>query len=164
MSTSAPLRIRGLTLWQPWAWCIAHATKRIENRPWKPWSGVTHVAIHAGKVFDAGSVADICQRLVIDRLPREARQTAAIVAVARIAGCITSHADVPDDQVPWFFGPFGWVLADVRPLPVPLPFARGAMGLWRLPTQIEDALARFAVDGTPPGRMAGSGPAPGASR
>ena len=21
-----------LTLWQPWAWCIAHGTKRVENR------------------------------------------------------------------------------------------------------------------------------------
>lgn len=26
--------MKALTLWQPWAYCIAHSDKRVENRSW----------------------------------------------------------------------------------------------------------------------------------
>jgi len=60
--------------------------------------------------------------------------------IAIHAGLITSEAEAAPDQVRWFFGPFGWVLSDVRPCEQ-WP-CRGARGLWQLPAdcplQIED--------------------------
>lgn len=43
---------------------------------------------------------------------------------------------------PWFFGPFGWALDEIRPLAEPVP-CKGALGLWRVPEHIEH-LMRFA--------------------
>ena len=42
--------LKALTVWQPWAGCIAHLDKRVENRPWKcpPKYLGTTIAIHAG--------------------------------------------------------------------------------------------------------------------
>lgn len=159
--------LRGLTLWRPWPFAILHRNKRIENRPWRPWRGVTHIALHAGRTWDEDGHNYIglqCPEVGWP-LPAEARHEGVIVGTARLTGEVYTHLrEVPQDQVPWFFGPFGWVLDDVRALPAPLPFARGAQGLWRLPIQIEAALARFAVGGEAPARLVGSGPAPGASR
>lgn len=50
-------------------------------------------------------------------------------------------------QVRWFFGPVGYILADVRALATPVP-CRGALGFWSLPTNVErqvvEQLARAA--------------------
>ena len=39
--------MKALTIWQPWAWCIIHAGKDIENRSWATKS-IGPLAIHAG--------------------------------------------------------------------------------------------------------------------
>ena len=51
--------LRGLTLWQPWAWAIAHGGKRIENRPWRPWPSIVGelIAIHAAARVDVATEA-----------------------------------------------------------------------------------------------------------
>lgn len=105
---TVPEIIKGLTLWQPWAWAIAWKGKRVENRPWHPWRGVTHLQAHV---------------------------SAAIVAVARLAGCWHSQHSPPAEQQVWWSGPHGWALDDVRPLVEPVP-CRGAMGLWTPPTDV----------------------------
>jgi hypothetical protein len=46
---------------------------------------------------------------------------------------------LPDDQRRWFFGPFGYVLRDVRALATPVP-CRGWQGFWTLPDDIESAV------------------------
>lgn len=133
--------IRGLTLCQPMAWAIAVGAKQIENRPWEPWRGVTHVAIHAGKRWSQEHARQI-ESLLDCSLPQRTvdplMAAGVIVATARIAGVITAIDDAPSpDHARWFSGPFGWVLDDVRPLASPIPWPKGSLGLWKLPADIE---------------------------
>ncbi|MBX3751927.1 MAG: hypothetical protein KF897_17750 [Opitutaceae bacterium] len=122
-----------LSVRQPWACCIVHLGKDIENRDW-PTRFRGEVAIHASKgmtrdeyegclatvhavsltqPFGAGGVFP-----ALDELPR-----GGIVGVARIVDCVEWSAS------PWFCGRFGFVLADARPVPfVPV---RGALGFFR---------------------------------
>lgn len=78
----------GLTGWQPYFWAIAEGLKRVENRPWPPPHGMIgqRIAIHAGKTWDEGAYAVVCERVGMAWLPPAARLTG-IVAVATIADC-----------------------------------------------------------------------------
>lgn len=53
----------------------------------------------------------------------------AITAIATVDRFVTSPDELPRDQRGWWVGPVGWVLRDVRPLPVPIA-CRGQQGLW----------------------------------
>lgn len=134
MKNRAPISIRGLTLWQPMAWAISDFSKRIENRPWPPWKGVTHVAIHAGRRYDRDHAAQIREVFGVEVPGPNDLPRGAIVAVARLAGLV----EVSED--PWFSGPYGWVLDDVEKLPESIP-CKGALGLWRLARPVEGHLA-----------------------
>jgi hypothetical protein len=116
--------LRALTIHQPWAWAIAHAGKRIENRTWKPPVSLvgSHLAIHAGKVFsDDGELSLILRGFD----PPDTYVRGAIVAVAKVAGWVERSGD------PWFVGPIGWELSELRVFePVP---CKGAQGLWLVP-------------------------------
>lgn len=130
--------LRGLTLWQPWAWAIAHGGKRIENRPWRPWPEVLGklIAIHAAARVDvateAAAAAFIHPRTGVVVPEAATLPRGAIVAVARVTGYVTASRD------PWFMGPVGWTLTDVVALPI-----RGAQGLW--PMHAETARVALAA-------------------
>jgi len=119
--------IKGLTLWQPWAWCVAAAGKRVENRTWKPPAARVGewLAIHAGQKFDPTAARQLAELLGMEELPAAASRKGAIVAVARLVAVVDSSDD------PWFVGPVGWVLDEVKQID-PLPCA-GAQGFWNLP-------------------------------
>lgn len=123
--------ILGLTLVQPWATVVVHHGKRIENRPWKPpaWAIGKRLAIHAGKKYDDQVARDLWTHTGISVPCKKAIVLGAIVGTARLAGYVTDSMD------PWFFGPFGWQLEDVRALAEPIPCG-GALGLWRLPEAV----------------------------
>ncbi len=129
--------LRGLTLWQPWAWSIVSGPKRIENRPWRPWRGVTHVAVHAGLTYDREGEAFLAALGI--HPPAEAHLSSAVLGVARIAGCYSTDEPLvrpPADQERFLFGPYGWLLDDVVALDEPVG-CRGARGLWVLPPDVE---------------------------
>jgi len=54
-------------------------------------------------------------------------------------------------QSPWWGGPIGWILDEVKPLDEPIP-ARGQTGLWSVEEQIEEAIDRCGRCGRPDGR------------
>ncbi len=146
--------IRGLTLTHPWAWCIAHGGKDVENRTWLPERQGGRVgmwlAIHGGAVPGRNTGRreearmDLAHALRLvsgagnfdPRIPALERGlavagedeyfTPGIVAVARLAGVSRNNmsAWAADDQ-------YHWQLADVLTLPLPIPH-RGAQGLWQL--------------------------------
>lgn len=136
--------MRALTLWQPWAWAIAHAGKRIENRGWKPprWIIGERIAIHAGKKFDKDDAFDLMGELELDE-PVDFVQ-GAVVAVATVRGYVMAlREDHP--QFKWLAGPFGWVLDDVIALEKPVE-CKGALKLWFLPVDVErEVLAQVAA-------------------
>lgn len=135
--------LRGLTLWQPWAHAVAHLGKRIENRPWRPWPSIVGelIAIHAAARVDVATEAAaaewIRQRTGVGVPEAATLPRGAIVAVARVTGCVEASRD------PWFMGPFGWTLTEVVALPFPIPI-RGAQGLWPMHAEVaREALAAW---------------------
>ena len=144
-----------LTIQQPWAWAIANAGKDIENRTWPPprkFIGST-IAIHAGKTFDrdsANAVRAIREAILRDsdkysiterfalihvagQVPDSPSECAmgAIVAIATIVGVSYRSSS------PWFAGPYGWLLDNIKRLDEPVP-CRGAHGIWTVPEPVAE--------------------------
>lgn len=150
-----------LTLWEPWASAIVFGPKRVENRIWAPPANVIgkRIWIHAGVRIDRERWAKV------EALWPELRARSFVagaekkLAVARIIGSAIvagyGHAKpgnafiAPEDVVrgaateaiftdPWWMGPYGWLLADVRACePVEV---RGFQKLWRPPATIAEKL------------------------
>lgn len=148
-----------LTLHRPWAWCVAHAGKPIENRDWRPPASVIGkwIAIHSGKSFDQ-DVAIKLRQSGID-VPGNGGPEG-ILCVAHLAGFVELENGVrryPDGELGtklrgivergerWLIGRFGWCFDQVIPLAEPVP-CRGAQKLWQVPER-ETAVvrARFAA-------------------
>lgn len=152
--------MKALSIRQPFAWAILHAGKRIENRDWgSAFRGP--ILLHASKWWRESEIALAmetvreCARLSGVDLKATAppttfrqlrEQTGGIVGRARIVDLIlpgglstsrvypSPHAARRRHELadsPWYMGEFGFVLADVEPLPFrPL---KGALGLFEVP-------------------------------
>ncbi len=106
--TSSLKKLPALSVRQPWAWLIVNGYKPIENRTW-PTKFRGEFLVHAGQRIDTAAWAylraahpEIAFPVVFD--------VGGIVGQARLVDCVTSHSS------PWFEGPYGFVLADGRPL------------------------------------------------
>lgn len=101
-----------LSIRQPWAHRILFEGKDIENRDWATrFRGP--VLIHAGKKLDDGYEEDEATGW-----PR-----GGIVGMVEIVDCV-DHSDSR-----WFFGEYGFVLAN--PVPLVLVPCRGKLGFFR---------------------------------
>jgi hypothetical protein len=117
--------IKALTIWQPWAECIARGTKRIENRT-RPFHYRGPLAIHAGRRLDRYAELHPLVRATIGDEPIHALPGGVVLAVAELVDC---HADAGCCR-PWGEpGVYHLVLARIRRLPRPIR-ARGERGLW----------------------------------
>lgn len=113
--------IKALSIKQPYPHHIFHDGKDVENRDW-PTKGRGWIIIHAGKTSDGPlprALADV---------PR-----GGIVGMARIVDCVEQM----DSR--WFFGRYGFVLADA--FPVDLIACRGQLGFFAPPIEALEALA-----------------------
>lgn len=136
--------LRALTVRQPWAWAIACAGKTVENRTrGTRYRGL--LAIHASKTVDRvalnePSILDAIMTREFE-IDEAAARLGAVVAVAELRGC-HGPGDCPGTCSPWAArGQHHWNLYDVRRLPEPVP-CRGALGLWRLPEDVEHAVMK----------------------
>ena len=123
--------MRALTVHQPWALMIALGFKTIENREWCPPEDMLgrYIAIHAGQQYDYLGAFSLFNRWGI--VCRESNcDKGAIIAVARLVDVVVQSDD------PWFQGPYGWVLEDVRFID-PVPCA-GNRKLWLVPEAVEE--------------------------
>lgn len=129
---------RALSIRQPWAWAIINAGKDIENRNWKTaFRGP--VCIHAAKGMTEReweeAMAFIDNAFPVSLVSQIGRRRSAsgsldakrggIIGVAEIVDCV----DASDS--PWFFGRYGFVLRNARPVEfIPV---KGALGFfdWR---------------------------------
>ncbi|SRR6266704_1082650 len=151
-----PDEMLALSFLQPWLWAIMAGHKPVENRTWKPPRSkmIGRVALHASAGWDSDGEEFVDQRLILDGIRGEAPPKThcirgAIIGMATIAGAFqvpgASRAEVVgplvDEEVdrlsrsPWAFGPWCWVLRDVRQLREPVP-CKGALGFWRVPRDI----------------------------
>jgi hypothetical protein len=121
--------IRCLSLRQPWAWLVAEGYKDVENRTWPTrYRGL--LAIHAARRvhedYATGSRFPIPIGLTVPA--PNAIERGGLVAVADLFDCVTAS------ESPWFGGPYGFVLRNVRRLPfLPMP---GRLGIFVLPPDV----------------------------
>lgn len=141
------MRLRALTLWQPWAWAIIEGHKDIENRSWAP--GVLHPGdqflIHAGSRFDDTQTWADIQKILNDRHGDDAPRVptyltavkGAIVGVVELDRVVYEGQLFPDPALesPWFCGPYGWVLTNPIKFDEPI-YTRGFQKLWHPPAGI----------------------------
>lgn len=153
-----------LTLWQPWAWAIAHlpaeVAKPVENRDWRPPASVvgTRIALHGGKTYDddaADDILDITRAAGLRNLDTSRRGDTGILGTVRLVGVVEERngrlvlvagdwGEVTRERAEaWFVGRYGWLLDQRRVLDVPIP-CRGAQGLWAV---TDDVAARHAIGG-----------------
>lgn len=114
---------RALSIRQPWAWAIINAGKDIENRDWfTRFRGP--VCIHASKGMtnrEWDEAMDFIDRAFpVPLASQTGRRRSAtgsldakrggIIGVAEIVDCVEASAS------PWFFGRYGFVLSNVRPV------------------------------------------------
>jgi hypothetical protein len=132
-------QMRALSIRQPWTDAIVLGTKRVENRGWPApaWILGRVIALHASKVADRGA-----QPPPGEEWPSgltDSSRLGAVLAVARVRDCHFTTGGLCGCS-PWAVpGQFHWTLADVRLLPDPVP-CKGALGLWRLPEDVEAAV------------------------
>ncbi|MEW6736993.1 MAG: ASCH domain-containing protein [Acidobacteriota bacterium] len=118
---------------QPWFWAILYAEKNIENRDWSTKVRGT-IALHAAKKMtdaDYGPASKFIKLIdpkIIIPAPSELVR-GAIIGLVDIVDCVSVHAS------PWFFGDYGFVLCNPRPLSEPIP-CKGALGFWKVPVHI----------------------------
>lgn len=131
--------MKALSIRQPWAFAILHSGKTVENRSW-PTKYRGPLAIHAGVAVDTNIndewidyiLRSAMQRgMPHERLPRAADlPRGGIVGVVDVVDCISESSSL------WFFGPYGFVLANPRPVEfVPM---KGRLGLF----DIDDSLIK----------------------
>lgn len=138
--------MKALSIHATWAWAIMFAGKDVENRSWLPPKALIgeRFWIHASRwgtddqVYDEFFEVNDC----IARGPSRFKPTAPltlrdvrrmkghILGSVRLVGVVTNSG--PAEFVsPWFFGPVGFVLADPRPLTVPVP-CKGKLGFFEV--------------------------------
>lgn len=119
-----------LSIRQPYAWAIMAGIKPVENRTWATkYRGP--LAIHASLKADAEPAWSFCEgqweSLVpnsICLIPRKSVDYGGIIGTVDLVDCVT------ESDSPWFFGPYGFVLANPRPCKfVPM---KGQLGLFNI--------------------------------
>lgn len=130
--------MKALAIKQPWAEAVARGWKDIENRDWRT-SYRGPVLIHASKLFDddeAHAYLDVIKAAGIrteDRKPPltigdARRRCGGIIGIAEIVDCVSMS------RSPWFFGRYGFVMANARA--VDLVPCRGMPGLFDVPDEV----------------------------
>lgn len=129
--------MRVLSFSQPWLWAILNAGKRVENRTWAPPIHMIdqRIALHAAMSWDDSAIGYFTEFGIefparYDMYPR-----GQIVGVATIDRVVTEVRTLSADQARWFFGPYGWILRDVRELTEPIEH-RGGLGLRELSPEV----------------------------
>ena len=116
--------MKAISIRQPWAWLIVTGKKDIENRSWKT-SYRGKLLIHASSKFADVSLSKIEDRYGVKVPPMEEMRLGGIVGECELVDCVTAH------RSKWFFGPYGFVLKNSKPLP--FKKMTGGLNLWNYP-------------------------------
>jgi hypothetical protein len=128
--------MKALSIRQPWAHLIVHAGKDIENRDWfTRLRG--RILVHAAKGMTRDEYADVrefCDRSGNAIVPDfDALQRGGVIGSVEIVDCV-EHSESR-----WFFGRYGFVLRDPRPLPF-IPY-KGSLGFFEVPDHLIGGVA-----------------------
>jgi len=136
-------KIPAISIRQPWSWAIVHAGKNIENRDW-PTNVRGPIYIHAAKGMsiseydDFEDFYDLLRRddkSLPECPPRAHLLRGGIVGTATLVDCVKQHSS------PWFFGKYGFVLEDVKPVDF-IPY-KGQLGFFDVdPTELDKLIEK----------------------
>lgn len=136
--------MKAITIRHPWAHSIVHLGKPIENRSWSTaYRGP--LLIHAASTMTAAEFGDFAEFYCADikrgpmPSPQELRST-----LGHIIGVVDLVDVVEEHPSPWFFGPYGLVLANPRPLARPVKW-KGQLNLYNVPDEAVIGLAPLLV-------------------
>lgn len=140
--------MKALSIRSPWWWFILHgAGKDIENRDWSTnYRG--RILVHASSWWQESAIdSDLEDAIYIaelsghplSRLPRidpeEMKASRGhIVGSVEITGCTSKSSS------PWFFGRYGFELANPIVFPRPVQ-CRGSLGIFTVPDEVRDVIA-----------------------
>jgi len=153
--------MKGLTIRQPWASLICHPdplpapleTKRVENRTWRTgYRGP--LLVSAGEDRSTVQTAMFRGQRIINLAPdwcRLKNPHGVALGVVDVVDCIpVEDVALACERYPWLAGhpyvtgPWVWILANPRPLRVPVA-QEGKLGLWDVhPLKIERVNAGLA--------------------
>lgn len=136
--------MKALSIRQPWAWLIIHAGKDIENREW-PTKFRGRFLVHASKgmtIDEYDDAREFClyslpEKIVIPEFNMFNSIRGGIVGEVELVDCVEDHPSG------WFFGPYGFLLRDAKPLPFK-PF-KGSLGFFDVPDTVTEV--SFNLDG-----------------
>lgn len=125
-----------LSIRQPWVWAIFFAGKTTENRGWSTRLR-GRILVHASAGMTRDEYEDFIDTAhavsrshpfpsgltlpAFDDLPR-----GCLFGGVTITDCVEDHPS------PWFFGRYGFVLSDPKPLAKPIPY-KGRLGFFAVP-------------------------------
>lgn len=135
--TSAPPKLKCLTLKQPYAWALFHG-KNIENRTWRTnHRGI--LLIHAAKscdrrYFDEATL--VCLRQTLHVPPREELTFGAIIGAVDVTNCRWG-----EDESGWGFAQhWHWSITNARQFKEPIPL-KGQLGLFDTDLTLQEVTA-----------------------
>jgi hypothetical protein len=118
--------MKAISIKQPWAWLIVNGHKKIENRDWTTNRRGRYL-IHASKGMTKKYYKEV--KLLVEEInpaivipPYDEIERGGIVGSVNFTNVVTESDD------PFFFGTYGFVFEDAKPL----KFApcNGALGFW----------------------------------
>lgn len=156
-SLLAGQRLRGLTIWEPYATLIAWGAKKIETRSWSAPKNLIGkpLLIHAAKRFNAETKYDVerCRYALMHSETFEpptgpcrswtiGDTLGCVLAVSALERCEEAIGEY--DELEHEFGDlrpgrYAWHLCPVFALSRPVPW-RGSQGLWNVPTELREAV------------------------
>jgi hypothetical protein len=127
--------MKALSVRAPWWWAILHLGKDIENRDWSTNFRGT-IYLHAGKFWKDAEIKEgvddisfIMGDAVLEVFCSEDTLwygRGCIVGTVDIVGCVSQS------KSRWFYGEYGFQLANPVAFPRPIPF-KGALGFFDVP-------------------------------
>ncbi len=115
--------MKALSIRQPWAHAIMELGKDIENRDW-PTTFRGRIYVHASRRWtrEEQTDCDVVEEILGRKVDRGEPNLGGIIGTVEIVDC------VKQSDSPWFFGQYGFVLAN----PVPIDFipCRGRLGFF----------------------------------
>lgn len=125
------MRVKVLTVKQPWASLIVHGIKDIENRSWRTnFRG--RVLIHASDSYGRKFSVDLTDAQTKAAFATIAKETmfgnmpfGSIIGSVEIVDCVQNHPSIWADN-----GVYHWVLANPILFEKPIENVKGKLGLW----------------------------------
>lgn len=134
------MKMKTLTIKNPWGWLVASGLKEIENRTWHtPFRGrvLIHTSATLWNTKDGltNPISCLNSRQVLQlfdsgrerEFERESFRTSTVIGSVEITDCIQGSDSIWAEQDQWH-----WVLSNPVLFKVPLLFVKGKLGIWEL--------------------------------